>query len=271
MNVGFLSRIRQRPPQPAASRRWARMPLASVRAALDLVYPASCAGCGGEITREAATEVDYRLCDGCVNQLALFAGPTCRLCHAPVPLATDSLKGCIRCRGRRLWFDETVALGEYAGRLRDLLLKMKHSHGNATSLAVAELMWQRRGDRLHALQPHCVVAVPMHWRRRWAHGTNSAALLAEVFAQRLGVRQRAGLLCRRRNTPPQFSLPPSKRWQNVRQAFSVKRGYPIQGAHVLLVDDILTTGATCSEAARTLKAAGAERVSVVVVARTLVH
>jgi len=257
--------------QPARPRLWSRLPTTSLQAALDLVFPAACAACGREMECSDGNEIDYSLCDGCVNQLALFTGPTCGQCDAPVPVATDSQKGCIRCRGRRLWFDETVALGEYAGRLRELLLRMKHSGGNATSLAVAGLMWQRRSDRLRALKPDCVVAVPMHWCRRWAHGTNSAALLAEVFAQRLGARQRAGLLCRRRNTPPQFSLPPSKRWQNVRQAFSAKRSYLIQGAHVLLVDDILTTGATCSEAARTLKAAGAERVSVVVVARTLVH
>jgi len=76
---------------------------------------------------------------------------------------------------------------------------------------------------------------------------------------------------RRRHTEPQFSLPPSQRLPNVRRAFAVRKGYPLTGQHVLLVDDILTTGATCSEAARALKAAGAGRVSVVVAARTLTH
>jgi ComF family protein len=267
MNGESLSRIRPRHGAPP----WARWPGIGWRATLDLVFPAACVACGRKIDRELEPDFACGLCEDCVEQLELFAGPACRQCGAPVPGTVDLTEGCIRCRGRRLWFDETVALGEYAGRLRELLLEMKQARGNAVSLAVARLAWERCGDRLRSLEPDVVLAVPMHWRRRWSHGTNSAAVLAEVFAQRLRVRRRSQLLNRRRNTPPQFSLPPSKRWQNVRQAFSAKRSYSIQGAHVLLVDDIMTTGATCSEAAHTLKAAGADRVSVVVVARTLVH
>lgn len=267
MNVRFFSRIQRWPRVGSVS----RLPAHGLRATLDLVFPAACAACGREMERDRTHDLGSSLCESCLDQLELFSGPLCRRCGAPVPAVVEPQAHCIRCRGQRLWFDETVALGEYGGRLRELLLKMKQARGNVTSLALAELTWQRHAEQLEALEADVVVAVPMHWRRRWTHGTNSAAVLAEVFARRLRVRQRTRLLGRRRNTPPQFSLPPSKRWQNVRQAFSVKRGYPVQGAHVLLVDDIMTTGATCSEAARTLKAAGAGRVSVVVVARTLVH
>jgi predicted amidophosphoribosyltransferase len=72
-----------------------------------------------------------------------------------------------------------------------------------------------------------------------------------------------------RSTRKQFDLSPTARWENVRRAFAVRSGYHLKDAHVLLCDDILTTGATCSEAARALREAGASRVSVVVVARTL--
>jgi predicted amidophosphoribosyltransferase len=107
----------------------------------------------------------------------------------------------------------------------------------------------------------------MHWRRRFLRGTNSAAVLAEALADKLQLPLRRRLLRRRRYTRPQFSLSPPERRANVRGAFSVGAGYPLQEAHVLLVDDIMTSGATCNEAARTLRKAGARRVTVVVAAR----
>jgi predicted amidophosphoribosyltransferase len=267
MSVSFWSRNGKLP----SAGSWARWAGAGAGAVLDLVLPAVCVGCRRELAAPSVRTTACRFCDDCVDQLELFAGPTCRQCGAEVPGAAAGQDRCVRCRGRRLWFDETIALGEYKGRLRHWLLAMKSSDGNDTSLGVGELTWHYCRERLEALRPDVVVAVPMHWRRRWSHKTNSAALLAEVLAARLRVRLRGGLLRRRRNTPPQFSLPPSKRWPNVRRAFSAKRSYLIPGAHVLLVDDIMTTGATCSEAARTLKEAGAGRVSVVVAARTLAH
>lgn len=256
-------------PPPSAS--WARVPKTVFRAALELVFPATCVSCGAEMGGDTKAEFELPLCAACLSQLPLFTGPTCRQCGARVPDTTAAPNCCRRCRGRKLWFDETIALGEYVGRLRQLLLHMKRARGDATSLALGNLLWHRWGDRLEAPRPDVVVPVPMHWRRQWVHGTNSAVLLGEVLARRMHAPLAARLLRRRRNTPPQISLPPSQRWPNVRRAFSVRRGYPLRGSHVLLVDDILTTGATCSEASRTLKAAGAGRVSVVVVARTLTH
>jgi ComF family protein len=175
--------------------------------------------------------------------------------------------GCYRCRDRKLWFDETIALGHYAGGLREMLLRMKRADGDSISLALGQLLWQRCADRLSQSDTHVVVPIPLHWRRRWVHRTNSAAVLAEVLAGRLGAPLADRLLRRRRNTRRQFDLTPPQRWDNVRNAFATRGGYHLQRANVLLVDDILTTGATCSAAARTLRKAGAQRVTVVVVAR----
>jgi predicted amidophosphoribosyltransferase len=102
-----------------------------------------------------------------------------------------------------------------------------------------------------------------------AHRTNSAAILSEVLSRKLEVPFAERLLRRRKHTQPQSSVTPSQRWDNVRHAFSVRNGYHLNQAHVLLVDDILTTGATCSEAARALRKAGAARITVVVVARAI--
>jgi len=168
-----------------------------------------------------------------------------------------------------MWFDATIALGMYGDQLKEILLRMKQAEGDALSLAIGRLIWQKRGERLATIGADVVTPIPLHWRRRVAHRTNSAALLAEVVSSKLGLPRADGLLRRNRSTARQFDLTPPKRWENVRKAFSVRAGYHLRGAHVLLVDDILTTGATCSEAARALRSGGAARVTVLVAARAL--
>jgi ComF family protein len=261
-------------PQPSSIRANARR----LRAGLaNLVFPPACLCCGDEIEK-TDTNSEYLLCDSCVEEMEFFAAPVCEMCGAPVPFArrtddgANKLKaakdrGCYRCRGRRVWFDHTVALGHYGGRLRDLVLQMKEASGDAVSLAMGRLMMERCGQQLAACNVDVIAPIPLHWRRRIAHRTNSSAVLAEVLSAKLSVPRADRLLRRTRSTLRQFDLNPPKRWQNVRRAFAVRAGYHLRDAHVLLVDDILTTGATCSEAAKALRAAGAARVTVAVVAR----
>lgn len=200
----------------------------------------------------------------------MLSGPVCLRCGAPVPGQSDRAP-CYRCQETKLRFDATIALGEYEGRLRDWLLAMKDRRSESLALAVGELLWERAEERLSQLAIDVVVPVPMHWRRRLARGTNSAAILAERLAERLRVPMAADLLRRTRHTPPQFSLPPSERPANVRNAFEVRNGYHLNKARVLVADDIFTTGSTCNAAAKALKKAGADYVALAVAARTLRH
>lgn len=248
------------------------------RGIADLVFPPSCVCCDEELDEAASAARSVSICTACFEQMEFFEGPTCELCGAPVPPALASKEssssarrsvGCYRCRGRKLWFDGTVALGLYNGKLRETLLRMKRVEGDALSLALGRLMWQMRGERLAALDADVVVPIPLHWRRRIVHRTNSAALLAEVLSSKLRVPKADRLLRRTRSTRRQNDVSHTERWGNVRKAFAVRAGYHLRDAHVLLVDDILTTGATCSEAARALRSAGAARITVAVAARTL--
>ncbi len=247
------------------------------RGVANLVFPPCCVSCDAELGEEASSAGDVPLCQRCLDTLEFFSEPMCGRCGAPVPFVPSPLSGkprplsaengCFRCRGRKLWFDATIPLGHYGGRLRELVLRMKRAEGDALSLATGRLFWQRRGEQLAAIEADVVAPIPLHWRRRIVHRTNSAALLAEILSAKLGLPPAAGLLWRTRPTLRQFDLNPPKRWANVRKAFAVRAGYHLRDAHVLLVDDILTTGATCSEAARALRSAGAARVTVAVVAR----
>ena len=107
----------------------------------------------------------------------------------------------------------------------------------------------------------------MFWTRRLRRGKNNPEILASCLAKHLGISMRRNALVRCRNTPPQAGLPPSQRFLNMRGAFRVRRPEFVKNPRVLLVDDVLTTGATCSEAAKVLKKAGAALVAVAVVAR----
>jgi ComF family protein len=247
------------------------------RGLADLLFPPSCLSCAAELDERSPARRDVHLCDGCLDEMEMFSGPMCARCGAPLPgialgenrAATKprARNGCYRCSGRKLWFDETVALGHYDGRLRDTVLRMKRAEGDALSLAMGRLLLVERGGRLTDINADVVAPIPSHWRRRVVHRTNSAAVLAEVLSGRLGVPLAERLLRRRRYTVRQTDVSPSERWRNVRRAFSVRAGYHLRAAHVLLVDDVLTTGATCSEAARELRRAGAKRVTVAVIAR----
>jgi predicted amidophosphoribosyltransferase len=186
-----------------------------------------------------------------------------------IPVDANRENGCYRCRGRKIWFDATIALGHYDGLLRDIVLRMKDAPGDALSLAMGRVLVNERRTQLAEIDPDVVAPIPSHWRRRIVHQTNSAAILAEVVAGDLRRPLAERLLRRRRHTKRQSDVNPSERWRNVRSAFAVRAGYHLRAAHVLLVDDVLTTGATCSEAARALRKAGAARVTVAVIARAM--
>ncbi|MBN2291103.1 MAG: ComF family protein [Pirellulales bacterium] len=182
------------------------------------------------------------------------------------------MKSCYRCKKAPPRFDIVVPLGQYRNELRetelrDAVLRMKRRHYDHLSTTMSRLYTAHRGQQVLDLQPDVVVPVPMHWTRRIRRGTNSAEMLAAEIAQNLRLEAAPKMLIRSRKTLPQMELQPEQRAQNVRNAFRLAKGYDIHGARVLLVDDILTTGATCNEVARVLKRAGAQNVIVSVIAR----
>ena len=148
------------------------------------------------------------------------------------------------------------------------MLKTKRLSAEALSLTVGRLLAQRLGDKLAKFRADAVLPIPMHWAKRLLRGVNSPELLADCLGRKLGVPVVRSLV-RCRYTGPQKDLLPRERFRNVRGAFRLRRSdrQRWQGSRLLLVDDILTTGATCSEAARLLKQAGAAAVAVAVVAR----
>ena len=160
-------------------------------------------------------------------------------------------------------------MGIYADTLRACILRMKSPQGVKLAATIAEAYCVYRAKTLEKYRPDLVAPVPMHWLHRLWRRTNSPETMARRIAHRLDVYLEVPLLVRCKRTEPQHELSRQARFQNVRNAFVVRKGYDLSGTRVLLIDDILTTGATASEAAKVLKKAGAKEVIVGVAAKTL--
>lgn len=160
-------------------------------------------------------------------------------------------------------FDAVLSFGEYEGVLRKLIHLFKYSRISPLAPRLGALMSRAlpRDARFDLLVP-----MPLHWRRRWRRGFNQSELLARALSQRTGIPV-VNAVRRRKSTPAQAGLTGAQRRVNVTGAFAVKKREFVEGRNVLLVDDVLTTGATANACAAALKRAGAGRVTVLTLAR----
>jgi ComF family protein len=228
----------------------------------NLVFPQDCKVCGQPVRHARRIPV----CEPCLAAPApLAADYFCTQCRTPflneAPL--DDHGVCGRCRSGLTGYDSAYSYGYYEGALKDLIHLFKYAR--------VESLGEPLGSYLLRAIPldqrfDLVVPVPLHWRRRLWRGFNQAELLARPLAHRLGVPVGAALE-RRRNTDTQASLSPSERRSNVAGAFALRRGAEVRGKRILLVDDVLTTGATVGAAAAVLRRAGASHVAVLTLAR----
>lgn len=230
-------------------------------ALLDLVYPRSCAGCGGEVDAESE-----HLCWDCMAQVAYVQPPYCAICGDPVEGRIDDAFTCYLCSSATPHFDRARSAVRYNGVLQNVLRSFKYR----------EALWMRTD--LGRVMEACVAAhydpdeidavtfVPLYPVRQRERGYNQSELLARVLAGRLR-KPLKRCLARIRPTQTQTNLTARQRATNVKGAFRSRPVQGLEGCRVLLVDDVMTTGATVNECARMLKEGGAERVYVVTVAR----
>jgi ComF family protein len=190
----------------------------------------------------------------------------CVSCRTPFlnPFPLDSEGRCGLCRSGLRGFDAAYCYGSYEGALRELIHLYKY--GRVRTLA------KPLGDLLAAALPReerfdAITAVPLHWRREWQRGFNQSELLARTMAARYGIPV-VPALRRVRATKTQAGLSNTRRHQNVATAFECRRGaHALAAKRILLIDDVMTTGATAAACARALKRAGAAKVALLTVAR----
>lgn len=230
-------------------------------AALSLFFPPHCALCSAD------TKAGRHLCGTCAEKAAKIDSPFCRVCSQPFDGAIDGTFTCSNCEDRRFHFDCAVSRYRSTGFVRELVHRFKYDRCLYLRAPLAEWLAETLDDaRITAHRFDWLVPVPLHAARMREREFNQADVLAQLIAERHGERVLHALK-RVRYTTTQTRLDREERRQNLRNAFRVRHSRDVSGSHLILVDDVFTTGSTVDECARVLKESGAASVRVITVAR----
>jgi ComF family protein len=220
---------------------------------LDWLCSPQCAACG-------APAISF--CDACRSSLVEI-GPACPRCAEPTG---EHPVTCRRCVATPLPVDTIISPWRYGGQLAAAIKRLKFAGCTHVARDLAPLWAPAIAAAVFELDA-IVVPVPLHWRRRWTRGYDHAWLMALHACRAVDLPRPRPALRRVRAAPPQSKLSAAARRENLRDAFAV-RDRSIAGRSVILVDDVVTTGATVAAAARALLAGGATRVVAVALARS---
>ncbi|MBC7325872.1 MAG: ComF family protein [Moorella sp. (in: Bacteria)] len=219
----------------------------------------ACAWCGRPLRREL-------FCGQCQQQILAWQEKyrPCRYCGRLVPLEGGTV--CRQCRLERPPFLKARAVGSYEGLLKEMIWALKFQGRRSLANPLGRLLAGVVLRELGPLRPELVVPVPLTGNRLRSRTFNQAELLALALGKELGLAVMGKVLVRVRETAPQVNLSRRSRWQNLAGAFKVVLPERVAGRCLLLVDDVLTTGATAAACTRALASAGAAGVYVVTVA-----
>ncbi|MCC9620131.1 ComF family protein [Thalassospira sp. MA62] len=239
---------------------------------LDAILPPRCGGCGD------VTDTPHAVCAACWSEIRFIAPPICACCGYPFELdaVDDGSVGekhvlCGPCHQKKPTFDRARSALVYDDASRDYLLRFKHA--DRTDLTPLLVRWLLIAGQEIWKDADLIVPVPLHRHRLRFRRYNQSGLLAAGLSAKTGVRWNGLLIRRIRNTRTLGGLGPSSRKREVSGAFEINPGQAgrlgLDGARVVLIDDVLTTGATVNACARILKQNGAKHVDVITIARVV--
>ncbi len=230
---------------------------------LELLLPPACPLCGGSMPQGPGRPP---LCRACLTGIPPLESPCCPRCSLPYPAEKGSDHLCEPCLRQAPPFSWAAALGLYQGSLRTAVHRFKFSGAIGLDRPLANLLAEKLKERVEDFQPDLLVPVPLHPARLRQRSYNQSLLLARQLSRHWQVPTAHRLLMRTQETPSQQGLSADIRRRNLKGAFSLL--HPLCGKRILLVDDVLTTGATARECSRVLLSGGASAVSATVLART---
>jgi ComF family protein len=236
------------------------------------LFPSDCRLCAEPLTNVSRLPV----CLECLSAIRPIDGELCAICGERLPAALAAVSDetlCGLCRHAAPPYVKATAYGSYEGGLRELIHLLKYDRVRPAANVLGRML----AEAIEDLQPLfgdneiLVVPVPLFVSKNRQRGFNQAELIARAAVKLMSVRFHLapGLLKRRRETQSQIGLSRHQRRENLRGAFVLTKPEEIAGRQVLLIDDVMTTGTTVSECARVLRRAGASKVYVATVARTL--
>ncbi len=234
-----------------------------VRLMGDLLFPPRCPSCQDSVAAEG------NFCAACFAQLRMIEAPLCHCCGIPFVIAVESDMRCPTCLETPPEFDRARAALVYDAVSAPLITELKFHDQWANLERYVQLMLRHGAPLLS--DADMLVPVPLHWRRLWRRRFNQSALLAYALSKQSGVRCVPDILQRVRYTKPQMKLNRAERLKNVTHAFAVaNQARPmLRNKIIVLVDDVVTTGATVNACAKVLKKAGAKEIRVLSLARTV--
>ncbi|MDP2698387.1 ComF family protein [Thalassospira sp.] len=251
--------------------RWGRMAGILWQAGLRAILPARCSGCG------VITDTAHALCSDCWSVLRFISDPHCVCCGYPFELASDDGTVlpdgllCGNCIRQMPVYDRARSALVYDDHSRDYILHFKH--GDRTDMAPVLARWMMQAGRDIWPDAGMILPVPLHTTRLLYRRFNQSGLLAQALSRQTGLPFYPDLLVRKRRTRSLAGLGVASRRKVVSGAFEIRdrvaERVGLDGARVVLIDDVLTTGATVSACGRALKRAGAMQVDVVTVARVV--
>ena len=230
---------------------------------LDMLFSRSCEGCGVAMLEEPGS-----LCWDCRAAVKPVAVPYCERCGDPVAGMVGGPFECAGCRKMQPSFDWARSAVRYDGTAKICIRRFKYNAGFWLQDELVDwlvALWRTCPRTVR--QADFAVGVPLYPKRERERGYNQADLLGKEFGRRVGIPFRRRVLWRKKATATQTHLTAAQRVHNVKGVFHVPWPGRVRGAKIVLVDDVMTTGATVNECARALKTAGAASVMVLTVAR----
>lgn len=221
---------------------------------VDLLFPTVCAACG---------KLGSMICSQCLSKFSELDGPSCMRCGRPKAETTEN---CTYCRVESFNLKQSRACFAYSEPLESIIKRFKYDGLHSLAKPLGEQMARKWPE--WAQTPDAIVPIPLHVRRQRSRGFNQAQLLAHQLGSTVGIGVNDQILRRVRYTKPQVDLSPHERKENVWEAFTAEPG-SVMGKRFLLLDDVLTTGATMASAANALLEAGAKNVSAYCLARAV--
>ncbi|HXS07184.1 MAG TPA: ComF family protein [Rhizomicrobium sp.] len=229
---------------------------------LDLLFPPLCIGCGEPLG------AGQGFCPSCWSGIAFLDGPMCACCGLPFAFDAGEDTRCAPCMTRAPAFDRARAIFAYDEKSRGPILALKHA--DRLDLTPGFAQWLARSGQDMLAEIDLILPVPLHRLKLWQRRYNQAAELARSLGARSGKPVAPSALKRVRPTESQGAMVSAKaRRRNVRNAFAVPDPALVAGRSLLLVDDVVTTGATVEACAKALKQAGAAKVQVLALARVV--